>query len=175
LRILVIEAAALLKDLKRLLWMLEDDIRTRTEEDAVTGTALTADWQAARDAGRTAKTFNTWRDDEVTQAAVHWILACVFLRFVEDNGLVERPFLSGPGERLRLARDRHEAFFHADPRAEERDFLHSCFREAAALPGLGPLFADTGHNPLWRLPVCCASRSRCRLAICLAAVALPQG
>jgi SAM-dependent methyltransferase len=84
---------------------------------------------------------------------VHWILACVFVRFVEDNGLVERPFLSGPGERLRLARDRHEAFFRADPRAEERDFLHACFREAAALPGLGPLFADTRHNPLWRLPV----------------------
>jgi hypothetical protein len=149
----MIAAAEFLKDLKRLLRVLEDDIRARTEEDAATGTALTADWQVARHATRTAQTFNAWRDDEVTQAAVHWIFACIFLRFVEDNGLVERPFLSGPGERLRLARDRHDAFFHADPRAEERDFLHACFREVAALPGLGPLFADTGHNPIWRLPV----------------------
>jgi hypothetical protein len=67
----MIEAAKLLKDLRRLLRVLEDDIRVRTEEDAATGTALTADWQAASDAGRTAQTFNAWRDDEVTQAAVH--------------------------------------------------------------------------------------------------------
>jgi len=47
----MIEADALLKDLKRLLRVLEDDIRARAEEDAATGTALTADWQAARDSG----------------------------------------------------------------------------------------------------------------------------
>ncbi|KAA0575161.1 BREX-2 system adenine-specific DNA-methyltransferase PglX [Azospirillum sp. B21] len=147
----MIDATALLKDLKRLLRALETDIRER-----VTGTALDAelraDWQAARDAKRTAQAYTAWLDEEVTQAAVHWVLGCVFLRFVEDNGLVDRPWLSGPGERLEMARDRHEAWFRANPTGEERDFLLACFAEAAELPGLGALF-DRRHNPLWRLPV----------------------
>jgi hypothetical protein len=113
---------------------------------------LRAEWQAARDAKRTAQAFTAWLDDEVTQAAVHWVLGCVFLRFVEDNGLVDRPWLAGPGERLGLARDRHEAWFRENPTGEERDFLLACFAEAAELPGLGALF-DRAHNPLWRLPV----------------------
>lgn len=147
----MIDAKALLTDLKRLLRTLETDIRDRVEgspqEDG-----LRADWQAARDAKRTAQTFAAWLDEEVTQAAVHWVLACVFLRFVEDNGLVERPWLSGPGERLELARDRHDSWIRANPTGEERDFLLDCFAEAAELPGLGALF-DRRHNPLWRLPV----------------------
>ncbi|KAA0570336.1 BREX-2 system adenine-specific DNA-methyltransferase PglX [Azospirillum sp. Sh1] len=147
----MIDATALLKDLKRLLRALETDIRER-----VTGTALDAelraDWQAARDAKRTAQAYTAWLDEEVTQAAVHWVLGCVFLRFVEDNRLVDRPWLSGPGERLEMARDRHEAWFRANPTGEERDFLLACFAETAELPGLGALF-DRRHNPLWRLPV----------------------
>ncbi|CAO3424898.1 BREX-2 system adenine-specific DNA-methyltransferase PglX [Azospirillum doebereinerae] len=147
----MIDATALLKDLKRLLRGLETDIRER-----VTGTTLDAelraDWQAARDAKRTAQAYTAWLDEEVTQAAVHWVLGCVFLRFVEDNGLVDRPWLSGPKERLEMARDRHEAWFRANPTGEERDFLLACFAEAAELPGLGALF-DRRHNPLWRLPV----------------------
>ncbi|CAO3401286.1 BREX-2 system adenine-specific DNA-methyltransferase PglX [Azospirillum palustre] len=147
----MIDAKALLTDLKRLLRTLETDIRERVvgsplEDD------LRADWQAARDAKRTAQTFAAWLDEEVTQAAVHWVLACVFLRFVEDNGLVDRPWLSGPGERLELARDRHDSWIRANPTGEERDFLLDCFAEAAELPGLGALF-DRRHNPLWRLPV----------------------
>ena len=147
----MIDASLLLKDLKKLLRTLEADIR-----EHVTGTPteadLQAEWQASKDAGRTAQPFTTWLDDEVTQAAVHWVLGCVFLRFVEDNRLVERPWLSGPGERLELARDRHEAWFRANPTGEERDFLLACFAEAAALPGLSALY-DRRHNPLWRLPV----------------------
>jgi hypothetical protein len=147
----MIDASALLKDLKKLLRTLEADIRGRVEGSALEE-ELKAEWRAARDAKRTAQAFTAWLDDEVTQAAVHWILACVFLRFVEDNGLMERPWLSGPGERLALARDRHEAWFRANPTGEERDFLLACFAEAAGLPGLGPLY-DRAHNPLWRLVV----------------------
>ncbi|RJF84723.1 BREX-2 system adenine-specific DNA-methyltransferase PglX [Azospirillum cavernae] len=147
----MIDAKALLTDLKRLLRTLETDIRERVEGSPLED-GLRADWQAARDARRTAQTFASWLDEEVTQAAVHWVLACVFLRFVEDNGLVERPWLSGPGERLELARDRHDSWIRANPTGEERDFLLDAFAEAAELPGLGALF-DRRHNPLWRLPV----------------------
>jgi hypothetical protein len=147
----MIDAPLLLKDLRKLLRTLETDIRGRVAGSAAEE-PLKAEWQASRDAGRTAQPFTTWLDDEVTQAAVHWVLGCVFLRFVEDNQLVGRPWLSGPGERLELARERHEAWFRANPTGEERDFVLACFAEAAELPGLGALF-DRRHNPLWRLPV----------------------
>ncbi|WP_029008648.1 BREX-2 system adenine-specific DNA-methyltransferase PglX [Azospirillum halopraeferens] len=147
----MIDAATLLSDLKRLLRTLETDIRERVEGSPLEE-ELRAEWQAARDAKRTAQAFTAWLDEEVTQAAVHWVLGCVFLRFVEDNHLVDRPWLSGPKERLDLARDRHDSWIRANPTGEERDFLLECFAEAAALPGLGALF-DRRHNPLWRLPV----------------------
>lgn len=147
----MIDAKTLLTDLKRLLRTLESDIRERVEGSPLEE-GLRADWQAARDAKRTAQTFAAWLDEEVTQAAVHWVLGCVFLRFVEDNGLIDRPWLSGPKERLEMARDRHESWIRANPTGEERDFLLDCFAEAAELPGLGALF-DRRHNPLWRLPV----------------------
>ena len=38
-----------------------------------------------------------WRDGEITQAAVAWVLACVFVRFLEDNGLIDQALISGPG------------------------------------------------------------------------------
>src|SRR4029079_19115035 len=89
----VIDSSALLHDLKRLLAALEPDIRERVEEQSGLDAQLKADWQAARDAKRTASTYFDWRDEAITQAGAHWILACVFLRFLEDNGYLERPFL----------------------------------------------------------------------------------
>ncbi len=43
--------------------------------------------------------FEEWRDGEITQAAVAWVLACVFVRFLEDNGLIDQALISGPGGR----------------------------------------------------------------------------
>ncbi len=43
------------------------------------------------------------------------MLACVFVRFLEDNGLVDPPRLAGPGDRLALARDHHTVYFRAHP------------------------------------------------------------
>ena len=45
---------------------------------------------------RTAATYESWLDDRVTQSAVAWILATVFVRFCEDNGLIDLPVLAGP-------------------------------------------------------------------------------
>lgn len=148
----MIEAQRLLKDLRRLLKTLTDDIRERLGESPGLQDTLSREWQAARDAGRTGAPQIDWLRDEITQAAVHWILGCVFLRFIEDNGLVERPWLAGPGPRRELAADRHQAWFRAHPHDSDRDYLMACFREAEALPGVGALF-DEAHNPLWRLPV----------------------
>ena len=150
----MINAPRLLADLTRLLKRLEDDLRQRIADVAELKTSLQAEWQAARDADRTAETFESWADQVITQAGVHWLLSCVFLRFIEDNELVERPWLGGTPEsgRLALARDRHEAYFRDRPLDSDRDYLLASFREAGALPGLHTFF-DEAHNPVFRLGI----------------------
>ncbi len=154
----MIQAPQLLADLTRQLKRIEDDLRQRIF-DAATDVpelkvALQAEWQAARDADRTAETFETWADQVITQAGVHWLLSCVFIRFIEDNGLVERPWLGGTpvSGRLALARDGHEAYFRAHPTESDRAYLLAAFREAGTLPGLQTFF-DEAHNPVFRLPI----------------------
>ena len=155
---IVIDAPQLLADLTRQLKRIEDDLRQRLFDPATEvpdlKAGLQAEWQAARDANRTAETFETWTDQVITQAGVHWLLSCVFIRFIEDNGLVERPWLGGTPDsgRLALARDSHEAYFRAHPTESDRDYLLAAFREAGTLPGLQTFF-DEAHNPVFRLPI----------------------
>ena len=129
----MIDANRLLADLKRLLKTLIQDLR-EAHAGSPERAALEGEWRAAREAGRTGESFTTFLDDAIEQSAVHWVLACVFLRFVEDNGLVERPWLAGPGERMHLARDRSEAWFRDRPADSDREYLLGCFGEAACLP-----------------------------------------
>jgi hypothetical protein len=110
------------------------------------------EWQEAFDLGRTRDTFEVFVDCAFDQAVVHWVLGCVFLRFLEDNRLVDRPFLSGPGERLDFAKERQEAHFRARPHDSDTEYLLATFGEAARLPGMAGLF-DSAHNPLFRLPL----------------------
>lgn len=148
----MIDAKRLLTDLKRLRRTLDADLRTAH----ATGThrdAVQAEWQGAFDNGRTRETFEAFIDAAFDQSVVHWVLGCVFLRFLEDNGLVDRPFLSGPSEDRRdLARERQETYFRASPHDSDAEYLLATFEEAARLPGLSGLF-DPAHNPLFRLPL----------------------
>jgi hypothetical protein len=96
----VINAPQLLADLTRLLKRFEDDLRQRIADVAELKASLQAEWQAARDADRTAETFESWADQVITQAGVHWLLSCVFLRFIEDNELVGAP-MAGRNARVR--------------------------------------------------------------------------
>lgn len=150
----MINAPQLLSDLTKLLKRLEGDLLQRVEEVPELKSSLKAEWQAARDADRCAETFETWADQVITQAGVHWLLSCVFLRFIEDNQLVDRPWLGGTPEsgRLALVRDRHDAYFQARPLENDRDYLLAAFREAGTLPGLHTFF-DEAHNPAFRLGI----------------------
>lgn len=150
----MINAPQLLSDLTRLLKRLEVDLLQRIEEVPELNASLRAEWQAARDAERCAETFEAWVDQVITQAGVHWLLSCVFLRFIEDNELVDRPWLGGTPEsgRLALVRDRHEAYFQAHPHESDREYLLAAFREAGTLPGLSTFF-DEAHNPAFRIGV----------------------
>ena len=112
--------------------------------------ALTAEYDRARAAKRTAATLSQWRDDRITQAAVAWVLSAVFVRYLEDNDFVQPPRLAGPGERLRQAHEAHQHYFQQHPRDTDRDYLLSIFDELAALPGTAGIFGD--HNALREIP-----------------------
>jgi hypothetical protein len=147
----MINAGKLLADLKRLRKVLDADLRA-THAAGAQRDAVQAEWREAFDLGRTRDTFEAFLDGAFDQAVVHWVLGCVFLRFLEDNLLVDRPFLSGPGERLELAKERQEGHFRALPHDSDTEYLLATFGEAARLPGMAGLF-NPAHNPLFRLPL----------------------
>lgn len=146
----MIDPQRLLGDLERLRAALEDDLRERCEENPELDAPFRAEYRAGRAAERTAETYEAWRDDEITQVAVAWILGCVFVRFLEDNGLVDPPRLSGPGDRRQRALDEHTLYFREHPTDSDREYLLHVFRQVSKLPAAGALF-DERHNPLWRL------------------------
>ena len=51
------------------------------------------------------------------------MLGTVFLRFCEDNELIELPYLAGPGERMAIAAERQQAFFERNPAKTDRDWI----------------------------------------------------
>ena len=111
----MIDPKALLNDLKAQVKALESDLRLNGVTNSTTAAELDREWRAARDAQRTAATFEMWREDRVTQVAVAWILGTVFVRFCEDNDLIEYPVIAGPGDRIAVARERQAKFFEESP------------------------------------------------------------
>lgn len=145
----MIDRQALLADLKPLVGQLTDDLRTRLTEHAESKLRIDADYEAARKAGRTGQTLSAFTDDHLTQVAVAWVLATVFVRFVEDNGLCDEPWLSGPHRpqnRLAQARDRYTAWLRQHPHQSDRDYLLHVFTALGKLPGLQPLLGPR-HAP----------------------------
>ncbi|MGW4315376.1 BREX-2 system adenine-specific DNA-methyltransferase PglX [Streptomyces sp. NPDC004491] len=145
------DKAALLKDLRKQVTALEDDLRARTESVDEYRTELEREYAAAREASRTAATYGAWRDERVTQAAAAWVLATVFVRFCEDNGLVDDPFIAGPGERLADAEDRQAAFFRDNPHLNDRDWLVEGFDRLIKAHKTAEGLFDREHNALWEL------------------------
>jgi len=155
----MIDRQALLSDLQALLARLEADLLERSESAEVpdVGRTLRAEYERAKQAERTAANYEDWRSDAITQAAAAWVLSCVFVRFLEDNHLIEPPKLSGQSStvagqqnRLQRARDEHELYFRAHPKLTDRDYLLAVFDELAVMPGTHEVFGE--HNPIRELP-----------------------
>jgi hypothetical protein len=151
----MIDEAALREGLKKLLAATEADIRARVEEEPAFKQALEARHKAAAEAGRIAPdAWLAFRNEAVTQAAAHWLLGCVFVRFLEDNDLVEKVWISGPKtdgrDRLNEALDRQALWYQQNRHGNDADYLLDVFARAAELPGMAGLF-DRAHNPLWSL------------------------
>ncbi|MFH9297235.1 BREX-2 system adenine-specific DNA-methyltransferase PglX [Streptomyces sp. NPDC017520] len=137
----------LLKELQKQVALLEADLyeRSRSEEF---GQPLRAEYQRAVAADRTGDSYGMWLGGRLVQIAAAWVLGCVFVRFSEDNGLIPDAWLSGPGERLLEAQDRHEEHFRRFPDQNDRDWLKASFDALAdAHPTAKGLF-DERHNPM---------------------------
>lgn len=144
----MINPKRLLEDLKRFVKRLEDDLRERADNVHEMADRLKSEYRSAKEAGRTGKSFEAWREGILTQAAVAWILGCVFVRFMEDNGLFDDPLISGPGDKRSQASDRQTLYFQSHPTDTDRDYLYDVFRTVAGLPAVAKLY-DEAHNPVW--------------------------
>jgi hypothetical protein len=152
----MIDRSALLADLKALVGVLEDDLRQVVAENDELREILVLEHETAVSAGRTAMSFEEWlgldayRGGELTQAAVAWVLGCVFVRFLEDNELIDEPLLAGPGPRLEAALGRRQVYFAEFPAHSDREYLSWCFAQVERFPAVAPLY-DPRHTPLERL------------------------
>ena len=153
-----VSAATLTQALQKLLKDTELAIRERLSDEPALEARLRERHAAAVRAERTegtAKGYNAFADEAITQAAVHWLLGCIFVRFLEDNGWLDErtsrvAWIAGPADRLAIAKDRRTLFLRPDPNLTDRDYLLHVFAEVAKLPGVGGLF-EQKHNPLYSL------------------------
>lgn len=166
----MISSAALLTDLKRELRALEDDLRVRAEDPSSDwGARLREEHVRAQARERTGLAWIEWRDGEISQAAVAWIIATVFIRFAEDNDLligakqdgrpVALPWIAAPGDGLERAVENEIAFYAAAPTMTSRDWLQDAFRTLAGLPA-GRTLVDQRHSAVWHAPISAAASDR---------------
>jgi len=132
----MIDRHKLLADLKPMVRALEADLRDLFKKPEGYRQRLQADWEAACAAGRTAEALDVWAEGQFTQSAVAWILAGLFVRFCEDNGLLDEPLIAGTDPQGRSAVARQEEFYLKNPTASDNDYLRDVFAAAAHYPGL---------------------------------------
>ncbi|MEY9215069.1 BREX-2 system adenine-specific DNA-methyltransferase PglX [Thermobifida halotolerans] len=144
------DRGGLLDDLRQQVTLLEDDLRARSGEDEC-ATVLEEEYREALEAQRTAAAYRTWRDERVTQVAAAWVLGTLFVRFCEDNGLIEQPWIAGPGDRLDLAESRHQAFSATAPNLGDRDWLVAAFIHLAKCHRTTEGLFNRSYNPLWQI------------------------
>ncbi|WP_394255773.1 BREX-2 system adenine-specific DNA-methyltransferase PglX [Pseudoclavibacter helvolus] len=155
----MIQSAALLKDLKAQLKLVQADLRSRADDTTDRwGARLQEDYAGARKRERTGHSWVVWRDNEVDQAAVAWLISMTFVRFCEDNNLLggarldgqSAPvgWIAGPGDRTARAEENLTAYFRENPTHNRRDWLRQGFRVLAAQPA-GKALVDEKHNPVW--------------------------
>lgn len=149
----MIDRKLLLADLKKQVLALEKDLREQVAAVADVGSKLHTEYDRAFAVKRTAATWAAWRDERVTQAAVAWVLGTVFVRFCEDNGLLQEPFLAAPTlDGMTTAEESQEEFFRQHPSETDRGWLLESF-SAIGSTQAGRLLFDERHNAAYQIPV----------------------
>ncbi len=144
---MTVQSAALVADLKALVLRLEDDLRERVQSQSEVLAAWQDEHRRAAAAERTASTWQAWRDDRVTQAAVAWVLTTVFVRFCEDNALLRPVWISGPPARRQEALDAEAAYFRAHPEDTHREWLLQAIEHLRRTPATAALVDE--RSALW--------------------------
>jgi hypothetical protein len=139
--------------LKKVVLDLEGDLRQRVEsqDPVLRDEGVRETWvrehQAAVSRERTAMSWQEWRDDRITQAAVAWVLTTVFVRFCEDNRLLKPVWISGPADRRQEALDAELAFGRANPESTDRDWLLEAIGYLRTTKATADLVES--HSALW--------------------------
>ncbi|MFD5808208.1 BREX-2 system adenine-specific DNA-methyltransferase PglX [Rhodococcus aetherivorans] len=133
-------ATELVKALRKQVTVLEDDLRARVDGADVdtrqpgVEQRWRAEYTAALQANRTAASWQAWRDERITQAAVAWVLLTVFARYCEDNGLVSKAWIGGPNADARQqALDARRAYFTEFPEHTDREWLETVIEHFATM------------------------------------------
>lgn len=116
--------------LKPQLTLLVDDMRERLDADSLQLEEWRSTHRKAVSEQRTATSWTDWSEDQLTQAAVGWLLTSVFVRFCEDNLLLGETavWIAGPTPMLRQrAVDAENAFYREHQDCSYREWLEQSF------------------------------------------------
>lgn len=125
--------------------LLRDDLHARAKASSSVQEALVKRHDEERKQKRTGDSLVEWTQHFLEQVAAAWLLSCVFVRTLEDRGLLGHNRIAGPG-----AADSLRLFLEIGPSLNERDYLLTVFRELTRFPSTKDLF-DERHNPVWLL------------------------
>jgi hypothetical protein len=117
-------------ELRPQLGLLVEDMRQRLLEDKDALDRWRAEHREAVARERTAVSWTDWSEDQLTQAAVGWLLTSVFVRFCEDNLLLGETglWITHPDVRLRQrALDAENSFYQAETDRSYREWLEVSF------------------------------------------------
>ncbi|ATL66672.1 BREX-2 system adenine-specific DNA-methyltransferase PglX [Nocardia terpenica] len=145
----MIDVKALQGQVKRLV----DDLRTQVAADRELDAELRLEHARAEDAKRVGVSYESWLEGELDQAAVAWVLGCVFLRFCEDNRLVDRVWIGGPEQHASAERamQARQTYVIAHPTRYEREWLREGFAYLREQRATNKIFDE--HNPVWRFDI----------------------
>jgi hypothetical protein len=145
----MIDTGALLPDLQELVTLLHADLIERSQERDDVAARLRALHTDRQKQQRSAQSYEEWREEFLTQVAAAWVLACVFVRYLEDNRFLRDFHLAGPdAEALAQARENFNAFMRKHPDDAERNYLLAVFRRMQTVHAVKDLFAP-GKTALW--------------------------
>ena len=126
---------------------LVEDLEAQIQADSDLEARLTSAWEEASEKGRTGATAVEWREEYLTQIAVGWVLTSLFVRYLEDNHLIDAVIVG------QKAQDKQRAYFQTHKEHSDTDYLLSLFDDLAAdgHPA-GELFGPK-RNPLFKLRI----------------------
>lgn len=118
--------------LRPLVQLLIDDMRSHLNATPEEKASWRAQFDAAKKAERVGVAYDDWETEQLTQAAVGWVVATVFIRFIEDNELFGegRAYLSGYNTPLReAARYFERELYRRHPELSYRGYIEECVNQ----------------------------------------------